>query len=65
MNIYIYIFIFTHDRSHLILFTVRVVCLNTKSQNISFYNMLSKLLIYIIQILLLKENYKQKQNARG
>lgn len=27
--------------------------------------MLSKLLLYIIQILLLKENYKQKWNARG
>lgn len=27
--------------------------------------MLSKLLIYIIQIFLLRENYKQKQNAGG
>lgn len=59
----IYIFIFTHNKSHFIIFTIRVVCLNTKSQNI-YFHMLSKLL-YIIQILLLKENYKQKWNARG
>lgn len=65
MNIYLSIFIFTHDRSHLILFTVRVVCLNTKSQNIYFIICCQKFNIYIIQIFWLKKNYKQKRNARG